>query len=152
MFTPVPTPGQPDGGGLTPGRYPVRLGITRDVARPTTDIGIQNEETTLAEALKGVGYATACIGKWHLGHRPEHWPTRHGFDYFYGLPYSNDMTPLALYRPNENIEEPVDQRTLTERYTREALQFIEENNERPFFLYLPHPMPHPPLLARATFA
>ncbi|MCH8333863.1 sulfatase, partial [Candidatus Sumerlaeota bacterium] len=141
----------PSRGGLLTGRYPARLGLTRDVARPTNDIGIQEEETTLAEALKGVGYATACIGKWHLGHRPEHWPTRHGFDYFYGLPYSNDMTPLALYRQNENIEEPVDQRTLTERYTREAVQFIEKNKDRPFFLYLPHTMPHIPLFVSDRF-
>ena len=141
----------PSRGGLLTGRYPARLGLTRDVARPTNDIGIQQDETTLAEALKGVGYATACIGKWHLGHRQEHWPTRHGFDYFYGLPYSNDMTPLALYRQNKNIEEPVDQSTLTQRYTREAIQFIEQNKEQPFFLYLPHTMPHVPLFVSGTF-
>ncbi len=141
----------PSRGGLLTGRYPARLGLTHGVARPTNDIGIQQDEITLAEALGGVGYATACIGKWHLGHRPEHWPTRHGFDYFYGLPYSNDMTPLALYRQNENIEEPVNQRTLTERYTREAVQFIERNKDRPFFLYLPHTMPHIPLFVSETF-
>lgn len=142
----------PSRGGLLTGRYPVRLGIASDVARPTNDIAMPPGEITIAEALKERGYATACIGKWHLGHQPEHWPTTQGFDYFYGLPYSNDMTPLALYRMSEAIEGPVDQRTLTERYTEEAVRFMEEHRDRPFFVYLPHTMPHVPLFVSERFA
>lgn len=142
----------PSRGGLLTGRYPVRMDLTRNVARPGNDIGLSQDETTIAKALKQKGYATACIGKWHLGHRADHWPTAHGFDYFYGLPYSNDMLPLALYRMSEAIEEPVDQTTLTERYTREAIRFIEANRDDPFFLYLPHTMPHVPLHVSQEFA
>ena len=142
----------PSRGGLLTGKYPIRLDLTKGVARPTNKIGLSQDETTVATILRDEGYATACIGKWHLGHAPEHWPTAHGFDYFYGLPYSNDMLPLALYRMGEAIEEPVDQTTLTERYTREALQFIESNRDQPFFLYLPHTMPHVPLHVSEGFA
>ena len=127
------------------------MGLVRDVARPTNNIGMPAGEITLAEALKEIGYRTACIGKWHLGHRAEHWPTRHGFDLFYGLPYSNDMTPLALYRMEEKIEEPVEQSTLTERYTEEAVRFIEDSAGEPFFLYLPHTTPHIPLFVSDRF-
>ena len=141
----------PSRGGLLTGRYPIRMGLVRDVARPTNNIGMPAGEITLAEALKEIGYRTACIGKWHLGHRAEHWPTRHGFDLFYGLPYSNDMTPLALYRMEEKIEEPVEQSTLTERYTEEAVRFIEDSAGEPFFLYLPYAMPHLPVSASENF-
>ncbi len=141
----------PSRAGLLTGRLAVRMGLEL-VSSPQLPIGIPTEEITLAELLKGAGYATACIGKWHLGHLPLYWPTRHGFDYYYGLPYSNDMTPLALYRMEENIEEPVRQETLTERYTAEAIAFIEAHRDSPFFLYLPHTMPHVPLHASPRFA
>jgi uncharacterized sulfatase len=143
----------PSRGGLLTGRYPARLGLAlNDVARATNDIGLPGSETTIAAALKTRGYATACIGKWHLGQKPGQWVTAHGFDYFYGLPYSNDMKPLALYRMDEPIEEPVDQATLTERYTAEAVRFIEEHRAEPFFVYLPHTMPHVPLFVSERFS
>ena len=141
----------PSRGGLLTGKYPVRLDLTSDVARPTNDIGINPEEVTLAEALRNAGYATACIGKWHLGHATHQWPTANGFDYFYGLPYSNDMIPLALYRMSEAIEDPVDQTTLTERYTQETIAFIEDHRDEPFFVFLPHTMPHVPLFVSKEF-
>jgi len=142
----------PSRGGLLTGRYPARLGLAQnDVARATNKLGLAGSEITIASALKERGYATACIGKWHLGQQPDQWVTAHGFDYFYGLPYSNDMLPLALYRNNDAIEEPVDQTTLTERYTAEAIRFMEEHKDGPFFVYLPHSMPHVPLFVSKKF-
>jgi arylsulfatase A len=139
-------------GGLLTGRYPIRLGLAGDVARPTNDVALPDAETTIAEALGPLGYRTALIGKWHLGSHLRHSPLRHGFDEFYGLLHSNDMLPLALYRGEEAIEEPVDQSTLTERYTAEAIAFLERNRDRPFFLYLPHTFPHVPLHVSERFA
>lgn len=119
---------------------------------PHSKCGLNADELTVAESLKQCGYATACIGKWHLGHLPPFLPTRHGFDYYYGIPYSNDMVPSPLMRNEEVIEEPAVQETLTERYTEEAVAFIKANQERPFFLYLPHNMPHTPLYVSPRFA
>jgi uncharacterized sulfatase len=141
----------PSRAGLLTGRYPIRTGLAYKVIEADHTHGLPQEEITLAELLKDNGYRTAAIGKWHLGHMPDYWPTAHGFDYFYGLPYSNDMQPLALYRDRLKIEEPVDQRTLTERYTAEAIQFIEQNKDGPFLVYLPHTMPHIPLYVSGTF-
>lgn len=141
----------PSRAGLLTGRYPIRLGVAHQVAFPHNELGIDPNEVTIAEALKDIGYATAHAGKWHLGHRDHQWPTNNGFDYYYGLPYSNDMTPLALYRMSEKIEEPVDQTTLTQRYTRESVAFIERNKDEPFFLYLGHTMPHVPLFVSEDF-
>ena len=116
------------------------------------------DETTVAEALKSQGYATACVGKWHLGDQPEHLPTAHGFDFYYGIPYSNDMQraergdpPLPLVKQAEVIEAPADQSTLTKRYTQQVVSFIEDNSDRPFFVYLPHTFPHLPLFASDDF-
>jgi uncharacterized sulfatase len=139
-------------GGLLTGRYPIRLGLAADVARPTNQIALGEEELTIAEALRPLGYRSALIGKWHLGSHPQHSPLRHGFDEFYGLLHSNDMVPLALYRGEQAIEEPADQRTLTERYTAEAIAFLERNRDRPFFLYLPHTFPHVPLHVSERFS
>jgi arylsulfatase A-like enzyme len=151
----------PSRAALLTGRLPVRTGLYSDRRRvlfPDSLEGIRDEEVTVAEVLRARGYATACIGKWHLGCRPEHLPARHGFDFYYGLPYSNDMAspasgfpPTPLYRNEEVIEQPADQDTLTRRYTEEALRFIEENRARPFFLYLPHTFPHVPLHASEDF-
>jgi arylsulfatase A-like enzyme len=151
----------PSRAALLTGRLPVRTGLYSDRRRvlfPDSAEGIRDEEVTVAEALKSKGYATACIGKWHLGCRPEHLPTRHGFDFYYGLPYSNDMASVEegfprtpLYRNEEVIERPAVQDTLTRRYTEEAVRFIEENRARPFFLYLPHTFPHVPLHASEEF-
>ncbi len=142
----------PSRAGLLTGRYPIRSGLALGVVQPWHDHGLSQSEYTLAELLKDAGYATAMIGKWHLGHGQEHWPTRHGFDSFYGVLYSNDMNPFALYRGTENIEEPVDQTTLTQRYTQETIRFMEANKDRPFFIYLPHTFPHIPLYASEEFS
>jgi uncharacterized sulfatase len=111
----------------------------------------QNEET-IAELAKRAGYVTGMIGKWHLGSFPEYSPLRHGFDYFYGVPRSNDMPDFALYDGLEKIEEPVQQRTLTRRYTRAATSFVNEHADGPFLLYVAHTSPHIPLYASEEFA
>lgn len=170
----------PSRASLMTGCYPVRVSIP-GVLFPRHDIGLNPDEITIADLLKTKSYATACIGKWHIGHKPKFLPTSQGFDSYYGIPYSNDMTidPEAklaeninlregftldrvrnekpkknlvpLMRNEEVIEYPCDQTTLTKRYTEEAVKFIEENKKRPFFLYLPHTMPHIPLFASENF-
>lgn len=147
----------PSRAGLLTGRYQIRSGLTR-VLFPYSKDGIEAGEVTLAEALRERGYATACIGKWHLGHLPPYLPTVHGFDRYFGIPYSNDMAnekrgdpPTPLMRDTSIVEQPAVQETLTERYTEEAVKFIRESKDRPFFLYLPHTMPHVPLHASARF-
>ena len=142
----------PSRAGLLTGRYAVRSGLGHRVIEAEARHGLPPEEVTIAEILHARGYATGIIGKWHLGHTPEHWPTQQGFDYYFGLPYSNDTYPLALYRNDESIEEPVDQSTLTERYTQEVIRFIRETGDQPFFVYLPHTFPHIPLHASRRFA
>jgi arylsulfatase A-like enzyme len=125
---------------------------------PMDNKGLHPDEITVAEVLKEQGYATACIGKWHLGDQPEFLPTRQGFDYYYGIPYSNDMgrgdnnPPLPIMRNEKVIEAPADQSTLTKRYTEEAIAFINANVDNPFFLYLPHTMPHVPIFSSPDFA
>ncbi|NIA15220.1 MAG: sulfatase-like hydrolase/transferase [Nitrospiraceae bacterium] len=149
----------PSRAALLTGRYPLRAGIP-GVLFPNATTGLDSGEITIAEILKQRNYATACIGKWHLGHLPEFLPTRHGFDYYYGIPYSNDMKmnkeakrhQVPLMRNEEVVEFPAVQSTLTERYTQEAIRFIEANKDRPFFVYLPHTMPHVPLHVSAHFA
>lgn len=143
----------PSRGSILTGRYPFRHGVVRN---PTPDAGIDDvgiaaAETTLAEALQSAGYATSCIGKWHLGHRPEFHPRRHGFDEYFGILYSNDMRPVNLWENETVVEYPVVQCTLTARYTARALDFIERNKERPFFLYFPEVMPHKPLAPSEAF-
>jgi arylsulfatase A len=140
----------PSRGALLTGRYPTRIGVPGVIGPKNTD-GLRANETTLAEALKPHGYATALIGKWHVGHTEQLVPTKQGFDYFFGLPYSNDMHPLPLMRNLVQLEEPADQATLTERYTEEAVRYIQENKDRPFFLYLPHTAPHVPLAISDRF-
>jgi len=137
----------PSRAALVTGCYPQRVGLAGPtlVLHPNSTIGISDDEVTIAELLKARGYATACIGKWHLGHLTPFLPTRHGFDRYYGIPYSNDMKPSVLMRDEAVIEQPVVQATLTERYTAEAIRFIKDNKDKPFFLYLPHTMPHTPL-------
>ncbi len=146
---------------LLTGSYPQRVGLTGAIG-PRARHGISADETTLPEVLKGRGYATAIYGKWHLGHRPPFLPTRHGFDDYYGLPYSNDMWPFHPERPQdypplpliegeETIETNPDQSKLTGEYGRRAVAFIEANHGRPFFVYLAHSMPHVPLFASERF-
>ncbi len=145
----------PSRAALMTGCYPVRVGMHQSekggpVLRPISKKGLHPDEVTIAEVLKSVGYATTCIGKWHLGDQPEFLPTRQGFDEYFGIPYSDDMTArtepeffpdLPLLRGDKVIEAPVDRDYLVKRSTEEAVAFIERNKERPFFLYLPHTMP-----------
>lgn len=145
----------PSRAGLLSGRQYLRTGVNR-VLWPMARIGLPKEEVTLPELLRDRGYATACIGKWHLGDKPEFLPTSQGFDRYFGIPYSNDMDtsglpPTPLMRDQKIIEQPAKQDTLTRSYTEEAIRFIGEMKERPFFLYLPHTFPHVPLHASEQF-
>ena len=139
--------------GLLTGCYPNRIGILGALG-PAARHGIHDDEMTIAEVLKPRGYATAIFGKWHLGHHPEFLPTRHGFDRYFGLPYSNDMWPkhptakfpdLPLIEGEKTLEYNPDQTRLTTWYTERAVRFIEDHRNQPFFLYVPHSMPHVPL-------
>jgi len=161
---PVCTPSR---AGLMTGCYARRVDLDLDaknrwVLFPVAKKGINPQEITLPEVLKLKGYSTAIIGKWHLGDQAEFLPTRHGFDYWFGLPYSNDMQmkdrndpPLPLMRNELVIEQydynELDQSTLTKRYTDETIKWIEENKKNPFFLYLSHTMPHNPVAARPDY-
>jgi uncharacterized sulfatase len=146
----------PTRAALLTGRYPLRCGMT---ANPTPDatpaadaLGLPLDEVLLPQLLRQAGYATGMIGKWHLGHkRPELLPTRRGFESYLGIPYSNDMRPVHLLSGEAVVEYPVVQATLTDRYTSAAIEFIERNRERPFFLYLAHAMPHKPLAVSEKF-
>ena len=147
----------PSRAALLTGCYPPRVGVTR-VLFPRDNIGLHPDEITVADILKAQGYATACVGKWHLGHLPQFLPMRQGFDSYYGIPYSNDMrikrgdkSGPPLMRNEDIIEHPANQATLTLRYTTESIKFITENKDRPFFLYLPHTMPHVPLFVSEKF-
>ena len=144
----------PSRAALMTGCYPQRVGLANPrpdglVLRPASPNGLHPDEVTIAEVLKKAGYATACIGKWHLGDQKPFLPTRQGFDRYFGIPYSEDMVqdkakgwpPLPLMENERVIEAPADRATLTQRYTRRALRFIEKNRDRPFFLYLPHAVP-----------
>ncbi|MEQ1859323.1 MAG: sulfatase [Chthoniobacteraceae bacterium] len=162
---------------LLTGRYPIRSGMCHDRFRVLRNVStghLPEAEVTLAELLKAQGYSTGCVGKWHLGvwtNNPAGHPKNHGFDYFYGLPHSNDMDPIGprpkdednkdnpdpkwwkapLFEDEKLIEQPADQTTLTRRYTEQAVRFIAEKKGGPFFLYLPHTFPHTPLFASDKF-
>jgi len=150
--------------GLMTGCYNVRIGILGALG-PRSKVGISSQEMTLAEVCKQKNYATACFGKWHLGYQKKFLPLQHGFDEYFGLPYSNDMWPfhptagdrypnLPLIEGNEVINPkvmPKDQRMLTTWYTEHAVRFIEKNKDRPFFLYVPHSMVHVPLFVSDKF-
>lgn len=154
----------PSRSSLLTGCYPRRVNMHEDhnelcVLFPRGKKGLNQDELTIAEVLKSAGYATACIGKWHVGDQPEFLPTRQGFDMYYGIPYSNDMgnesrpsrPPLPLLRNETVIEAPVEQTTITRRYTEEAVTFIRQHKDEPFFLYMPHTMPHNPVYASEAF-
>jgi arylsulfatase A len=170
----------PSRAALLTGRLPVRSGMfgapsgtAPKVMRDNAAQGLPLEEVTVAELLKSVGYRTGMVGKWHLGQLPQFLPIHQGFDSWFGLPYSHDMRmtvprdngyrTAAYYSPKPEywdvplmqddrvIERPVDHRTLTKRYTEQAVRFITENKGRPFFLYLAHSMPHIPLARSDEF-
>ncbi|RIV48597.1 arylsulfatase [Flagellimonas taeanensis] len=149
--------------GILTGCYPNRIGI-HNALGPNNTHGINASETTIAEMLKKKGYATGIYGKWHLGHHKEFLPTRHGFDEWFGIPYSNDMWPfhpqqgtifnfpdLPLYENEAVIDTLIDQSQLTTQITERSVDFIKRNKDRPFFLYVPHPQPHVPLFVSDKF-
>ena len=170
----------PSRAALLTGRLPVRNGMTSSKVRvlfPNSVNGLPPEEITLAEQLKKVGYSTACIGKWHLGHKEKYLPTNNGFDYYFGIPYSNDMDNTAEIKSREEymkfwqdpeniniknfnvplmrnakiIERPANQNTITKRYAEETISYIKKNKDKPFFIYLAHNLPHIPLFASKEF-
>ena len=169
----------PSRAALLTGKLPIRNGMMsakRRVLFPDSVGGLPASETTIAQLLQGVGYSTAAVGKWHLGHLPEYLPEQHGFDSYWGIPYSNDMDPVrdfpnyrkqALKKPNfvapieqfnvpilhgtREIERPANQHTLTKRYTERVIDFIKANQEQPFFLYYAQSYPHIPLFAGKEF-
>jgi len=164
----------PSRAALMTGCYPPRVGFTSFenaendwVLLPGHNLGLHSNEITIATLLKSVNYATGMVGKWHCGDQPEYLPTRHGFDLYYGLPYSNDMgrqagdgdqqvplslqVPLPLLYNEEVIQQQPNQEALTERYVEQCIRFIRKNRENPFFLYFAHMHPHLPLYAPQIF-
>lgn len=170
----------PSRAALMTGRLPVRSGMASSKVRvlfPDSHNGLPQSEVTIAEQMKKAGYATAAIGKWHLGHKEEYLPTSHGFDSYFGIPYSNDMDNtvpfrsmdgymqfwksearkdintfnVPLMRDTKIIERPANQHTITKRYTEEAVKFINDKKDSPFFLYLAHNLPHVPLFTSEEF-
>jgi arylsulfatase A len=156
----------PTRAAIMTGSYAPRVGIP-EVLSPRSRRGLNPAEVTIAELLREQGYATIAVGKWHLGDHPVFLPTNHGFDRYFGIPYSNDMSPVRANNPREGanvwypelplvrdttiVEREPDQTQLTRRYTEEVVQFIEDNAEGPFFAYLAYSFPHVPLWASERF-
>ena len=165
VSSPVSSPSR---AGLMTGRMGVRTGMygdKRGVLFPNSKGGLPSDEITLAEMLKEAGYQTGCVGKWHMGHKEEFLPLRHGFDYFYGSPFSNDMSKreqaklgnkkypfeYIIYEQEKVVDREPEQYELTQRFTKAAVRFIKQHKKAPFFLYLAHPMPHFPVYASRDF-
>jgi arylsulfatase A len=140
----------PSRAALLTGRLPQRMGIN-NVFFPESFTGMPQNEITIAEMLKEKNYVTGIIGKWHLGHHYKFLPLQQGFDSYFGIPYSNDMESVLYMRGNDVEEFNVDQRYITKRYTEEAVKFIDQNRNNPFFLYIAHNMPHVPIYASEDF-
>lgn len=164
----------PSRAALQTGRYPIRNGMCSDKRRvlfPDSQGGLPAREVTIGRMLQQHGYATHAVGKWHLGHLPQYLPTSHGYDSYFGIPYSNDMdagkhTPkgrarfnnpkteyfnVPLMRGEEIVERPADQHTITKRFTEEAVKLIRNHGDKPFFIYLAHNLPHVPLFVSKDF-
>lgn len=142
----------PSRAGLLTGRYPIRTGLADRTLSIGDKRGLKQEEITLAEELKRLGYATALIGKWHLGDRPEYHPQKHGFDKFFGTIYSNDEPEQALLDGTERVEDPINPQMLALRFVQESVAFIKNNSNRRFFLFLSTTSPHKPLIPSPDFA
>ena len=140
----------PSRAALLTGRYPQRMGINT-VFFSESFTGIPDKEITIPEILKEKGYATGIVGKWHLGHHSKYLPLQHGFDEYFGIPYSNDMESVVYMRGNEVESYKVKQQYITKTYTKEAQKFITKNKDNSFFLYIAHSMPHVPLYASEEF-
>lgn len=141
----------PSRAGLMTGRYAIRMGLAKGVLSAESSSGLPDNEETIAELARRAGLSTSLIGKWHLGAFPKYHPMNHGWQEFFGTPYSNDMPDFALFRGLEKVEQPVDQSLLTERYTNAATNFIARNSQQPFLLMISHNMPHIPLYASKPF-
>lgn len=153
----------PSRAALLTGKYPKQVELHEAVLFPYSEHGLSPAEVTFPELLKPLGYSTACVGKWHLGHLEEFMPNEQGFDFFYGVPYSNDMDghyykhnefqspPLPVFRNKEQVDDGPDQDFLTKMWTEAAVEFIDENQDNPFFLYVAHNMPHLPWHASEPF-
>jgi arylsulfatase A len=140
----------PSRAGLLTGCYPTRVGVPA-VLWPDSTTGISLSNPTIAEVLKPAGYSTMCTGKWHVGTQPQFMPGSRGFDQYYGIPYSSDMSPSILIQNGSIIESPVQLNTLTQRYTQQSVNFIDSNKNNPFFMYLAYNSPHLPLTPSPAF-
>ena len=141
----------PSRAGFMTGRYAVRSGLGWKSLSAHDARSLPQREETLGTLVHRAGYATMYIGKWHLGDLPDHSPLHYGFDHFFGVPHSNDMADFALYSDMERIEQPVEQRLLTKRYTEKAVSFIASHSSQPFLLFVAHTFPHIPLYASDRF-